>query len=196
ARCLRKERIVSAHHSDAAEGCLEYGIGIAGTRPIALLGGQMGLAMTADLVTVRTDEDGGGDEVARFADDGGYCNDAAVALCNLRSGTNVGFGAISSPLGIGWARQPRPDQRVFRQSENLHAELGGVIEHGEDVVGANTVGHVHLHGRDLAGCTRRYDRLVRGPGDREIVIVLDQDAVSRWAPVGEFVVGSVNRLVA
>jgi len=42
---------------------------------------------------------------------------------------------------------------------------------------------------------RRHDRLVRRLGDRKISVVLDQHAVGRGTPVGEFVIGGINWLL-
>ena len=123
----------------------------------------MRFAIAAELGAIRAEENGSGEKLARLADDGGQRDDAAVALRDSRGGGDVGGREVGRARGVRRLRRPGADQRIFRERQNLGAELGGMIEHREHVVGVHALRHVHLHGRHLAGRLRRHDRLVGGP---------------------------------
>ena len=154
----------------------------------------MRLPIAADLLAVGSDQhrrhiesgrgplhDRRGDEAAILRRDGRRLPDRFDAVWSASAAASLAVRMHSERTRIPAARY-------------LRAQLRGVIDHVQHVATAVSP-DMHLHGSDLGHRFRRYQWLVGDPEHRRLLIRHRHDAVGFRPPVGDLVVGGIDRLV-
>ena len=155
----------------------------------------MGFPVFARPLSVRPDQERGDVKPFRRAFDARDRDQALVLGRDAADLREQRRRLVGQRMSLGRIGDGRGAKGVFRQRQHLHAELGGVIDHVDDVGWSAVAGHVHLDCSDLGHRPRRNERLLGNPEHRRLFIRQRHDAVGLRAAVGDLVVRGVYRFV-